>query len=461
MRSCDLALFVNVKHLAGTVYKKELDSVADEIDKALGEIQDSAPEVSGMDMESIFRMYGDAAKVLVQGVRDTRGVTVGVTVNPVGAHIESRVQLEPDSATDKLVRMHNPSPMRGLAQLPPGKLLYLGLRGNMSAILEWSMKFSAGLTKDEATRNKMLEAVKGMSGLEFGDQWTVFNLGNKDEGWMQILTVSEAIPITRYRDMIRSTSALIGQLNIGPITQTTEVQADAEKYGSHSADLITRKMEVDASLDPTGMQKKMMERLYGPDGMIQRIVYLRDRAVQTMGGGKKAMEEALASSEKAPAPGTRGASLERTALDATRNNLQKNANILLLADLPTLVSGWVNIFTEQMQEVGVTLPSAPKTTEPAEKKRSYLGFSLAVEPSAVNTDTFIPIDQIKGLSALFTQFKSLLSAGPVPFDLNNPNDPAAPDERAAPGGSPPKAPSSNESKPREVGKKIGKVEKVP
>ena len=193
-------------------------------------------------------------------------------------------------------------------------------------------------------------------------------------------------------------------MSLGSANQklTVELKPDAEKYGRYSADVLNVKVEMEKPAnDQFGIQEqmdKMMAAMYGPDGMTQRMVYTGDRMIQTLGGGKDTMEQALKALDAVHTPDPKTSPLLQT-----RAALAEKANVLFFIDLPSLVTRAATLLldsTSGSQNAALTLPFDAEALKNLDVKPSYLGSSLSVGTASIASTTFIPIDQIEGINKL-------------------------------------------------------------
>lgn len=394
----DLSVFLNVPRIR-EIYTAELEAAETEIESMLDEISNLTPQVEGMNMEPIFELYGQALHGLLRAVADTEGCSIALAIKPEGLTFEDYVRLTADSATDKLLQAHKPSPISNLMKLPHDQLVYSGFNADMASITEAAVVLSKAMVQtDEETSKQMDELLREMKDLQaqnklqFGSYSMAMNFGKLDGGALRMIYAAEAEPMEQVREFTRKMTRLMSELNVDSIKQEVKLETDAEMIGQHSADIMTLKQEINPEADPFQIQQKLSQYLYGPDGMTTRIVYLPKMVVQTVGGGKAAMETAL---EGLTAGGDTPAA--RTQLETARAQLLKEANILVLMDLPQLAANVLRLVIESGE---FPLPLEPEALDQLDLKRSYLGFSLATEPAGLRAKTSLPAGQVEGFVKL-------------------------------------------------------------
>lgn len=398
----DLSAFINVRVLR-EVYAAQLEEAREQVDAFLEQMQAAAPELPGTNMQAAFEMYGQLFHGLLQLVEDSQSLALGLSISEQSIGLEQYLSVAPGSKTDKFLQTHEPSEMHLLSSLPANQLAYAGFHGDMNSLAEWAMKFSTRILADEELRAQWHEMMEGFAEFKFGSYVGSFSLGDLREGAVRATVVMEVDPADKFREFSRKTSKAVGEFSYGGFSQTVELNADAETYGEHSADVITITQMIDETIDPTGLQLQFYSALFGPEGMMQRIVYLDDKVVQTVGGGRAAMQKALEALERDPAedePSQNNEELERT-----RASLARKANILLFVDLPGAAADVLRLVADSG---AFPLPVNAQMIDKLKLRRSYVGISAKVEPHALRIRANIPATQIAESVKLGLLIQSLM-----------------------------------------------------
>jgi hypothetical protein len=346
-------------------------------------------------MKAVFDMYRDLFSSLLTAIEESNSCTVGMTVSAEGIHFDEYLNVLPETATSKFLASHPKATMEALNMLPTEQPVYLGVRADMAALTKWGMSLvKAMLDEDETAAASIDDAVKKMEKLEYGTYVSSFGLGDLQTGLLRTATVSEIKNAKESRETTLDVFKAMSSLNSPLMKQTFDYKQDAETVAGESVDTITIKQEFNEEIDPTGLQKQMMEKMYGPGGAVTRMVYLDNYVVQTMGGGKEALE-ALLKSVKSPA--------KDEAAQATRSKLAPEANLVALVDLSGLLIRGVYIAAE----AGFFDPSLIPEFD---IDRSYLGYSLAMSKKGIDIDAEIPAQQIRGLYLIGTTAYMMWSA---------------------------------------------------
>ncbi len=409
MRST-LGVFVNIPAIRKQ-HAIELQIVKDELRATLASLSETAPQTPGMNLAPVFQMYGDVVSAVLQGIEDSESLSIGITVSGSGIAIEEILRVTPDSPTDKYFQSMPPSPMRDFAKLPDDQLLYVGMHGFLKKITKWGITLSqAMLPEDDEKREALKKLLDGFTTVVFDDSYMTFNLGDLEGGPIRSTVVTEVDPIDKMRELTRSGAESLAGIKFGGVSQQIALEIDAEKFGEFSADILTMQPEFDEESDPLGMSKKMMETMYGPDGIKQRTVYLDDKLVQTTGGGRAEMTRALMSLKKRTTSrtGRSSRSAKKSPVETVRGKLTEKANFLILADVPQLIAKALKLAIES----GAPIPIDETTIDGFNLTPSYLGFSLSTEPGGIRAKTFIPLEQVISLYELRTLVDQMMPKQP-------------------------------------------------
>lgn len=399
----DLSVFINVPRLR-IVYSEQLSAAREELQRTLEEFANLTPAVPGVDLKPVFELYGQVLEGLLQAVDDASGCTMAVAVTARHVTLEQYLSLTADSPTDKYLQTHAPAPMALLDKLPANKLAYFGFHGDTRSLTEWGMKFARSMLPADSDQlaefDRLLAELKE---IEFGSYLMALGLGKLDGGALRLGYAVEAKPAEKMRSHFKQMTAVMSATNVSGVKQHIDLKVAAEEYGPRKADLITITQEFGPEVDPqiAQMQAKMMEILYGPDGMTTRMVYLPDLVVQTMGGGRVTMEEMLASLTAAD-----GVRTTRPAHQVTRGLLQEKCNVLVLVDAAGLVAEGARMIVENGQ---LPIPIDVQTLQDLKLARSYLGWSLATEPGGLRAKTIVPVSQVQGFIKIGGAFQQMQS----------------------------------------------------
>jgi hypothetical protein len=385
----DLSAFINLPQLAAA-YKTEIADGKQKLQESL----ENGQGMPGMNTRQLAETAGPILDFLIQGLNDAQSCTVAGIVSKEGISFEDLVKLRAGTATDKLLAKSPPGALATLLSLPAGYVVYWGLTWNMAdfaQLNEWLM--GLGGNAIGAERSKELTQLLGeIAKLKIGSMVGAYGLGDPDQGAVRSITVTEADNPQKMRDLSRKIVKSLASAEAQGVKQTFELKPDAEKFGKDSADIVTMKteMEDDGSNPFAAMQQRMMSVLFGPEGMETRTVYLKDRFVQTVGGGKKQMTEALAAIEK-PAEGSKSPPQQARARLGAKNNL------VILLDLPNLIAKAASMMLESGQ---LPLPIDPEDVKALQGKPSFVGLGATTEPQGLRVKTQVPLEQMQGVAKI-------------------------------------------------------------
>jgi hypothetical protein len=148
------------------------------------------------------------------------------------------------------------------------------------------------------------------------------------------------------------------------------------------------KYEVDPQADPLQIQAKMNEILYGPEGMVTRTLYLKDRMAQSIGGDKADAQAMLDAINGKNAVGG------QASFQSARKQLLPQANIIGLLDLPGTIASGLEIAIQ----AGAPVPLGDNDIKTIRGEPSYLGFSVATDGNGLRAKTVVPVTQMQGVA---------------------------------------------------------------
>jgi len=410
--SGDVSVFINVTQLA-TAYKSEIDEVKDKATETIENAQNNVPgSPPGFDPKQATEIAGQVLGFLTQGLNDSQSCTIAATVSKEGLAFEDLVRVKSGTPTDKLFAKSAPGALAALSLLPGGNLVYFGLDWDMSdftKISQWLM--GTGALKPESSK-EFESTLKEIEKLKFESIVTAFGLGDLEGGAVRSVTVSEVDNPAKMRELSQKLMKAMGSVESQGIKQTFTVKPDAEKYGKTSADLVTVKTEFEDAQNPVAaIMERFQAAMFGPDGMVTRVAYLKDRVVQTLGGGKQTMTDVLAALDKKTAESS------KSAIQQTRGKLGQKSNVLFLFDVTNTVAKILSLVVES-QALPPIFPIDADAVKELQAKSSYLGVSAATEPQGLRVKTYVPVEQMQGIAKI-VQFFQQMAGGFAPGGEEN------------------------------------------
>lgn len=395
----DLSVYVNSKKLV-QIYQPQLALAEQKVDQTLNQLAASVNTAPGVSLKPMMTMYSALAKGALQAVQDSQSYTTAFNFGDEGLGVESLFEVKENSATDLLFQSNRPQEFAQLEKFPADQLTYFAGAGNTDALITWGMKFTAQMF-DETEQNAEAKAkfesiVKEIRSLKFGSYYFSFELGKLSDGVLNAYTISEVTPSEAMRKYTRQMMGLMQNISLPGMQQHVTMTPDAEKIGNVTVDLTVIKQEVDPKSDPLQIQKRMLEVLYGPTGITNRMAYPEGKVLQAMGAtaSMKKFLEAL----NAPADSKQIAQ-NQPAFQAARQQGLSKANILALIDVPTSILKIYNILAESQQKTG---PFSPELVKELGISTSYLTFSLSTDKQSLTTKTYVPVQNLKSGFKVFT-----------------------------------------------------------
>lgn len=390
--SGDLSLYVNLQKMV-EIYHTQLDRAEGQVDQTLADFSQKINAAPGMNAKPILGLYSTLAKGALQAARDSHAYTTAFQFSEKGIGLESLFEVEVDTQTDRLFQKNQPQAFSQLGHFPAHQLAYIAGAGNTDALITWGMNMTAQMF-DETEQNaeakaKFTEIVKQIRSLKFGSYYFSFDLGKLAEGVMHAYTVSEVTPSDKMRELTHQMMPIMKNISLPGIKQEITFTPDAEQAGGQPVDLTVIKQEIDPASDPLQIQKRMLEILYGPSGITNRMAYPKGKVLQVMGGTASMQKfmEALNAPDKSSL-----IAQNQPAFQAARKRGADQANILALVDVSGTVMRIINIFAESQQQPA---PFAEKQIRELGIQDSYLTFSLTTGKQSLSTKTYIPVENLQ------------------------------------------------------------------
>lgn len=390
--SGDLALYLNLQKIV-KIYHAQLERSEGQVDRALTDLSKKINTAPGMNAKPILGLYSALAKGSLQAVKDSHAYTTAFQFSEKGIGLESLFEVAADSQTDRLFQTNPPQSFNQLGHFPAHQLAYIAGAGNTDALITWGMNMTAQMFDETGqnaeARDKFMEIVKQIRSLKFGSYYFSFELGKLADGVMHAYTISEVTPSDKMRTLTHQIMPIMKNISVPGIKQEITFTPDAEQAGGLPVDLTVIKQEIDPASDPLQIQKRMLEILYGPSGITNRMAYPKGKVLQAMGGTASMQKfmDALNAPEKSSL-----IAQSQSAFRQARARGADKANILALIDVSGTVMRILNIFAESRQQAG---PFAEKQIRELGIQDSYLTFSLTTGKQSLSTKTYIPVENLQ------------------------------------------------------------------
>ncbi len=375
----EIGVFVNAGHLTA-IYENELEQLKEQANAGLNQLRFSAP--NGANLEPFIQVYSEIADYFFRGLNDTSSLTIAATFGEKGVQFEDYLVVNEGSSADNFLARHPARAMPLLDRLPRGQQAYYGLSSGLKGMMKMQLEMAARMQSDLEARKKAEEVVKSqlerLKNIEFQEVAASVKFGGEPFLTATSLVQSKGDVKTMMREL--QASGALSSTN--GVKQTTELKQDAEKIGDQSVDVLTVKQEFSEELDPTGMQSKMLETMFGPNGIQTRVLYGEDLMFSTT-GSLSDLESLVKRSQ-----GTSG-----NGLNKVRETLPKEANLTVLLDMPILAGQFLKLLGSSGQ---FPIPIDGSMIDNLNLQQSYIGFAVATEPHAIRCRTEIPIEQVQG-----------------------------------------------------------------
>ncbi len=402
----DLSVFINVPQLLKT-YRKSFDEGVKQAGQALEQLPQSAPgQQGGLNMKAITDVYGNLFKKLVQALEDARGCTMAVVISENGISINEYALFAEGSQTAQTLAENKPTALDLVNQLPAGRLGYAGAEFDLGALVQFGMNMSLQMIAEGDTEKeqKVKKLIAEFKELNFGGIAMSFGLGSPKDGAIRFASITEVDQPQKVRELTKSSGDLMGQQKVGGLTIKTTHEPAAETYGDLKADITRVKYEVDPQQQGAmQIQSTIYNILYGPDGMTTRTFYLKDRVLQTVGGGKPDAQALLDS-----ANGKQAVS-DQPAFQTARKQLLPQANVIGLIDLPGLIASGIDMATQAGQPIQIN----QNDVKAIRGEPSFAGFTIATDGNGLKAKTIVPVRQVQGVFRAVRTVQDFQQRGPA------------------------------------------------
>lgn len=395
----DLSVFINVPQILN-VYRGPFEQGVQTANGFIEQMPNLVPrQQGGPDMKAIADLYAGIFKGLVQAVRDAQGCTAGIAVTADGISVSEYVKFGEASETAKALLKQKPSKLEMLGQMPKGQLGYAAADIDTSDLMKWGLQFSLKMATEGDTEkeNQMKKLIAQYEDIQFHGLAMAFRLGDAKQGAVRAATVIRVDQTQKLRELSKESAKLMGDYNFGGMKMKMTYQPEAETYGDLKADVARIKYEFPEQQNGVAeIQTKMNDMLYGPEGMVTRTLYMKDRMVQTIGGDKTDVQATLDAQNGKNAVG------KDAAYTATRTKLLPEANFIGLLDLPGTLASGMGLAVE----AGAPVPLNDNDLKEIRGEASYLGVSVDLEGQGIKAKTVVPVQQMQGIAKLVRKIES-------------------------------------------------------
>lgn len=382
----DLTVYVNTGHVT-QVYAEQIDLAQDRVLQNLNQLR-FMPSQGSFDPQQVIELYGKLAESLFQAVNDAQVSMASLSIAENELVFTKQVNFTDDSETSRFLAQNKPDAMSDLSRLPAGAQMYYGFSGEMKEMIRAGMKMSLAAVKDPSVTEKVEKSLALLEPVTYGPVVASLSVSPTSMSPFQAVAIASASPMKDVRDFNREVTKSMGLIENEIFKQTSTLKPDAETYGAHHADLLEIRQEIKPDAPAAELQQKIHKLMFGENGMQTRTVYLEKEYVTTTGGGEKLMQDFLAGFD----------SPKSKLLQKSRESLMKEANFLLLMDLPRFLGDVLSTASQNVE--GFPIPINAQMINSLNLKPSYIGLATGSSSNTAQFELHLPVDQIVGISKL-------------------------------------------------------------
>lgn len=326
---------------------------------------------------------------LLKAIEQTSGFASSISIGESALEMNAIALVEPDTDAARFLAKQRPSNLTLLDRLPSGRLVYYALGGDFSDLISASVRMSMNLYPDAEDFKEKLAELKEIEFQEFAG---LFELGDLQEGVYRGITLLKVDSPEKYRDWTRETAASMSHLELPGLQQDVTFKADAETIEGVSVDVMRIVMTPDLRSDPSGTTRKLLQTMFGTDGLSQRFAIVDGLFVQAIGEGtmQPAIESIRATTTDEETPSAK-------ALASIRESLPKEANLLMTFDIPRMIAESLSLAVESGQ---LPLPIDPEAIDGLDLAPSYAGLTIVAAENELRIQAVMPAEQVRGLVSL-------------------------------------------------------------
>lgn len=377
-----IGLFINGEQLKED-FADELESADEQLDKVIEQIVAQAQQMNnGVNMEAVSMIYQKMGRAGLQAVRDSESIALSLEFTESAFVSDFLLTTGESTETAKFFASQPASDLKLMTSLPEGQLGYFGFNGDPGVMFTAIRELLENLIDDADAKSKMGKAMDAMKKAKFGEMTGAVDMVPDEDVALRYLFISEVSPASMVRSAMESMGSGLEYETAGiKVKQTFE--KGAEEIDGQPVDIFKTLQDYPEGLDPTGMQEAIQKKMYGEDGIVQRILMKDDRMYQTLGGDLSALKSLVSNSS----------TWKNKELLAARAGLHEKANMVVLGDLP---NGIVDMILTVASTNALPIPLPTKQLESLEIPASYSGFSMVLEKNTLQTRSTIPVETIKG-----------------------------------------------------------------
>lgn len=402
----DLSVLVNAPQVV-RVYDAKLRDAQRQVEQSIDETLEKAeqpdaesperreiPPELRKNLPALLAVARDAVRQVFQTVREMDAIVCAVAVDADGLRLDDLVTFRSGSrAADFLTALADrPVDLSTFDRLPAGKLVYGGWFVGLSEVYDWALQFAEAVAPNADAKQTVGQLKDALGELKLRSYVGAGWLGDLESGLLRSATVLRSgnpadLPDT-VRRLVRTGTGL-GALISSAYSpgQRTELkfEPEAEDYDGVKADVLRGRFEVDEQTDPLGITKAILSAMYGPDGMVVRLVYLGDSVIQVMGTREDVREvvQAYRTAQRSDEP----------EFVRMRKRLPERPAFVGMIDLASLLVQGAKIAVGSGK---LPIPITPEMLQGLRVEPSYVAIGGAIEPRSARLRLVVPVEQVRG-----------------------------------------------------------------
>jgi len=382
----EIAIVLNAVALRKT-YRAQIDRAKEQMIKAAGSTPPGAEPSSSVKIGQEYNRK--MIESLMKVVDDARVIAKHVSIADQALDVEALITVEPGSSSATFLADQAPSELPLLDKLPTGRLLYYGLAGDFSRLIAASAQMTASADPEN---EKLKSVLKELESVQFQELAGAFGLGDLEGGVVRGVSLTRVNSPDSYHDLVRRTVEAIGTVDEGTLRQEMSIERDAETIDDTKVDLVKVGFTPSSDAPGAAASQDVMEIMFGKQGMTQRIGVVDGTFVQAIGDAS-IMESAI----KAIRDGAPESDAAAKAASKTREELEGQANVVVLTDLPRVLGGALQVAIESKR---LPVPIDATAIENINLAPSYAGLAVVAEDDAARFRGHIPAEQVRGFVEL-------------------------------------------------------------
>lgn len=380
----DLSVYVNTRNVYANIRKN-----ADDDAVAHREFRNFLTQMlfDAYDEEAILTFVSrEILEKSAEAIVDAAGVTISATVDHTG--IETEILIDHDLDQEKGKREpHALSNFQVLHRMPPDRQCYVAGTAPIPSPAGWFLNVidvDSHDDKDAPTLTEQGKIQRRLRKLKYGQWSAAFSLPTITSPEFRLDEVAEIENPQAHRLMNNNLAIIQTHFKEFREKRAYELLDSVEQFGDRTADVhrVTYKKTVEENADAHA-------KIYGRNGLVSRCVYDDNLFVNTIGGGKQAMQDALQRTHATDIPEL------PPGLAATSSKLPENGSFILLLDAASAFASLTQLETDVANHEGELGEIINTGIRMAEQQQSYCGVGLALERDRARLKVYIPITQAK------------------------------------------------------------------